>query len=221
MSAPDLDSIEFEGTTRGEFILRGALATGAVYGIGAIAPYVSSALAATATEDVGVLSFALSLEQLETAFYKAAIANAGLGAPALKLAKLFGGQESAHAATLSNVITQLGSKPAAAPKFQFGLTNEASFLKLAVKLEDTGVAAYNGAATRIKTPELLQTLGSIVQTEARHSAALRMAAGQDPAPSAFDKPLSTAQVAAAVKPFAQQGQPGQGQQQAQPPQSSG
>jgi rubrerythrin len=204
MSAPELDSIRIEGTTRAEFILRGALATGAVYGIGAIGPYVSSALSATAADDVNVLQFALSLEQAESAFYKAALANAGLTGDAQKLAKAFGAQEDDHVKALSDLINQLGTKPSAPPKFTFGLSDQASFLKLAVSLEDTGVGAYNGAAPAVRTPEILSTLGSIVQTEGRHSAALRMVAGQDPAPEAFDKPIGPAQASAAVKPYVQQ-----------------
>jgi rubrerythrin len=205
MSAPELHAIEFRGTTRAQFILRGALATGAVYGMGAIAPYVSSALAATAGEDVDVLGFALSLEQLESAFYKAALANAGLTGDAQKLAKAFGAQEDDHVKALTELLSQLGTKPSAAPTFNFGLTDQASFLKLAVTLEDTGVGAYNGAVPTIATPEIASTLGSIVQTEGRHSAALRMVAGQDPAPDAFDKPISARQAAAAAQPYVQQG----------------
>ena len=206
MTVARLDSIEVEGTTRAQFILRGALTTGAVYGFGAIAPFVSSALAATGDVDVTTLQFALSLEQLESAFYKAALANAGLSGDAQKFAKAFGGQEDEHVKTLSDLLNALGSKPAAPPKFSFGLTDQASFLDLAVQLEDTGVGAYNGAASnpQLVTPEVLSTLGSIVQTEGRHSAALRMVAGKDPAPQAFDKPLGPAQVSAAVKPYVQQ-----------------
>jgi rubrerythrin len=204
MSAPELHTVEIEGTTRAQFILRGALATGAVYGVGAIAPFVSGAFGATASDDVEILSFALALEQLETAFYKAALANAGLTGDLQKLAAAFGAQEAQHANALSALITQLGSKPAPAATAKFGLTDQASFLKLAVKLEDTGVGAYNGAAPLIKTPEILGALGAIVQTEARHSSALRMLAGQDPAPQAFDKGLTPTEVNAVVQPFVQQ-----------------
>jgi rubrerythrin len=204
MSAPELHTVEVEGTTRAQFIVRGALATGAVYGVGAVAPYVSGAFAATATDDLQILSFALGLEQLETAFYKAALTNAGLTGDLRKLAAAFGAQEAQHATALSDLITQLGSKPAPAPTAKFGLTDQASFLRLAVTLEDTGIGAYNGAAPQIKTPEILTALGGIVQTEARHSSALRMLAGQDPAPQAFDKGLTPTEVSSAVQPFVQQ-----------------
>jgi rubrerythrin len=189
--------------TRAQFILRGALAVGATYGAGAVAPFVSSAFAAVPGTDLEVVQFALGLEEVEAAFYKAALARAGLSGDVQKLATEFGAQEAEHVKALGQLITQLGGKPAAAPKTKFGLTDQASFLKLAVQLEDTGVGAYNGAAPKVKTPDLLATLGSIVQTEARHSAALRMAAGMDPSPAAFEKPISADQASAAVQPFIQ------------------
>jgi rubrerythrin len=201
MSAPELATVEVEGFTRASLILRGALAAGAAYGVGAVAPFVSSALGQTATGDEKIIEFALSLEQLEAAFYKAAIARAGLSGEASTLATSFGAQEVEHVTALTQLLTQLGGKPAAPPTTKFGLTDQASFLKLAVTLEDTGVAAYNGAVPLLRTSDLAAALGSIVNVEGRHSAALRMVAGQDPAPQAFDKPLAAAQVAAAVQPF--------------------
>jgi rubrerythrin len=191
-----------EGFTRSSFILRGAFATGAAYGLGAVAPFVSNALA-TASDDESVLAFALTLEQLESAFYKAALARGGLTGQAQTLAKAFGSHEDEHVTAIGQLLTQLGAKPAAPPKTKFGITDQASFLKLAVALEDTGVAAYNGAAPLLKTVDLVAALGSIVNVEARHSAALRTVAGQDPAPQAFDKPKSAIQVAATLQPFIQ------------------
>jgi rubrerythrin len=199
----DLAEIRVEGFTRASFILRGALAAGAAYGAGAVAPFVSNTFAAVPQSDLAVVEFALGLEQLEAAFYTAALARAGLGGQLKTLATEFGAHEAEHAKALGDLITQLGGKPAAPPKTKFGLTNQASFLRLAVVLEDTGVGAYNGAAPAVRTPDLLATLGEIAQTEARHSGALRMAAGLDPAPQAFEKPIAAPQVAQAVKPFIQ------------------
>jgi rubrerythrin len=201
MRVPELSRVEVEGMTRSAFILRGALAAGAAYGVGAVGPFVADAFGATAVKDVKVLEFALSLEQLEAAFYKAALANAGLSGNVKKLATLFGAHEAEHVQVLNGLLTQLGAKPPAPVQAKFGLTDQASFLKLAVALEDTGVGAYNGAAPAIQTPDLVAALGSVVQVEARHSAALRTLAGQDPAPQAFEKPLAAADVTARVQPF--------------------
>jgi rubrerythrin len=199
----EASDIRAEGHTRAAFILRGALAVGATYGAGAVAPFVSNAFAAVPEGDLTIVQFALGLEQVETAFYKAALARAGLSGNVKALASEFGAQEDDHAKALNQLLTQLGAKPEPAPKTKFGLTDQASFLKLAVQLEDTGVGAYNGATPAVGTSDLRAVFGSIVQTEARHAAALRLAAGMDPAPAAFDKPLSPDQVKSAVQPFIQ------------------
>ena len=68
-------------------------------------------------------------------------------------------------------------------------------------LEDTGVSAYNGAATLIKSVDVLAAAGGIVQIEARHAALIRLARGKSPAPLAFDKASEMASVLNAVKPF--------------------
>ena len=46
LNEPELGAVEGHGSSRASFILRGALATGAAIGATAVAPYVSSALAA-------------------------------------------------------------------------------------------------------------------------------------------------------------------------------
>jgi rubrerythrin len=199
----ELHTVQIEGMTRSAFILRGALAAGAVYGAGAVTPFVAEALGAGAADDQQILAFALGLEQLESAFYKAASAGAGLSGQAAALAKSFGAHEDEHVKAINGLITQLGAKPAAAPKAKFGLSDQASFLKLSVSLEDLGVAAYNGAIPLLKTPDLQSAFGSIVNVEARHSAALRALAGQDPSPGAFDKPKPADQVATELKTLVQ------------------
>jgi rubrerythrin len=188
-----------ERITRSTFILRGALGAAAAYGMGAVTPFVSQALG-SAADDAQVLSFALSLEQLESAFYKAASSGAGLSGQAAALAKTFGSHEDEHVKTISQLVNQLGGKPAAAATTKFtGLSGQAGFLKLAVTLEDLGVAAYNGAVPLLKTPDLVVALGSVVNVEARHSAALRALAGQDPAPQAFEKGKPADQVGVELK----------------------
>ncbi len=200
MAQPELAGIEVHGTTRGAFIVRGALAAGAVFGASTVAPFVSEALAAGGGGDADILNFALTLEYLETAFYKKA-QTLPLSAKTKALAKEFGAQEAQHVAALTKAISGAGATPVKSPKFSFPITDEASFLKLAVTLEDTGVSAYNGAAPSIKSKAILGAAGSIVQIEARHAAAIRLMAGQMPAPNAFDPKLSKDQVLKAVKPF--------------------
>lgn len=194
----ELQAIEVQGMTRSAFILRGALAVGATYGAGAVAPFVSRALAQDTASDIQNISFALSLEQLEAAFYAAALKTAKLSGEIKALATEFGKHEATHVDTLKALVGQLGGTAKAATAAKINLRSESEFLKAAVALEDIGVSAYNGLAPKLTTPDILQAVGSIVQVEARHSAALRFRAGQDPAPNAFDPVLTQAQAQAAA-----------------------
>jgi hypothetical protein len=189
------------GFTRSTFIARGAMATGSLYGAGAVSGYVSRALAQSGAGDLDILNFALTLEYLEAAFYKEGLAKAGLSGDAMKLAKEIGDHETQHVAALTQTIKKLGGKPVKAPGVTFPFKDQASFLKLAQVFEDTGVSAYNGAAPMISSKEVLGAAGSIVQVEARHAAAIRLLNGANPSPAAFDPTLSKNQVLKAVKPF--------------------
>lgn len=197
---PELHAIEVDGMTRSSFLLRATLAAGAMYGTGAVAPFVSSALAQTPSGDLAILNFALGLEQIEEAFLAYALKNAKLAGHVKKLATEFHAQEAQHVALLKQTVQMLGGKPVPAPKVKFtGVTDQQSFVRIGIQLEEAGVGAYNGAGPLIKTPDLLTAAGGIVQVEARHAAALRMQAGEDPAPAAFDTPLTPAKAQAAVK----------------------
>jgi rubrerythrin len=191
--------IEVPGMTRAAFIARGALAAGAAYGAGAVTPFVSRALAQGNGADISVVNLALTLEQLESAFYDAAVKSAKLTGQVKKLATEFAAHEKTHVDTLKQLVSQLGGKPAAAPKATFKSASQVAFLKAAVAIEDVGVAAYNGAIPSLATPDIVAALGSIVQVEARHAAALRFRAGSDPAPNAFEPVLTPQQVPSALK----------------------
>ena len=194
----ELQSIEVEGMTRSSFIVRGALAAGAAYGAGAVGPFVSRALAQDTASDIQVVNFVLGLENLEAAFYAAALKNANLSGQVKTLATEFAKHETAHVDTLKQLVQQFGGSPAAAPAAKFKVSSQADFLKTAVALEDLGVGAYNGAIPAVKEPGVVAALASIVQVEARHAAALRFRANQDPAPAAFDRALTPTQAKAAA-----------------------
>jgi hypothetical protein len=197
---PELEGVEVHGMSRASFILKGALGAGAVYGVSAISPFVGNALAASS--DVAILNFALTLEYLETDFYTSAGAKVGLTGQAKALAKSFGAEEAEHVAALTKAIKASGGKPVKKPTFAFPVKDQASFLKLAYTLENTGVGAYNGAGPALKSKALLAAAGSIVQVEARHAAAIAVLTGSQITPDgAFDKPLTTKQVLAAAGPL--------------------
>jgi hypothetical protein len=200
-AAPELAAIEIEPLSRGALIARGALGAAALYGAIAAGPLVRRAFAQMGDGDLEIFNFALTLEYLESAFYERALDDVKLGGETKEFAQTILDDENEHVAALVKTIGDLGGSPVAAPKVEFPFSNEAAFLKLAQTLEDTGVAAYDGAAPAIKSKELLATAGSIVQVEARHAARVRLARSQPPAPNAFDPTLTQQQVLRAVQPF--------------------
>jgi rubrerythrin len=201
-ASPELSAVEIHGMNRASFILRGAMTAGALYGATAVGPYVSKALAAAGGGDVGILNFALTLEYLETDFYTVKAKSVGLSGEARKLAALIAGHEEEHVAALTKAIKASGGTPVKKPLFAFPVTNQATFLKLAYVLENTGVGAYNGAGPSLQNKQLLAAAGSIVQVEARHAAAIALLTGEAITPNGgFDKPLTKPQVLAKAGPL--------------------
>jgi rubrerythrin len=151
--------------------------------------------------DVEILNYALTLEELESAFYAEANRGGRLSGIARTFSEVVGAHEAAHVTALRQV---LGSQAKPAPKFDFkGSTRDkVTFLKTAQTLEDTGVAAYQGQAGRIKSPDILASAGAILAVEARHAAWVREILGDSkapsPAPEAFSTPMSMQAVLDAV-----------------------
>jgi hypothetical protein len=84
----------------------------------------------------------------------------------------------------------------------FPVTNQASFLKLAYVLENTGVGAYNGAGPSLSNKQYLVAAGSIVQVEARHAAAIGLLVNESVTPDGgFDRPMTKAEVLAKAGPL--------------------
>jgi hypothetical protein len=196
MTAPQLAGVEAHGLTRASFILKGALTAGAIYGAAAVAPFVGNAFAA-GSSDVEILNFALTLEYLETDFYTHKAMSVGLRGEAKSLAALIAGHEQLHVDALVKAIKAAGGTPVKKPTFVFPVTNQASFLKLAYVLENTGVGAYNGAGPSLSNKQYLVAAGSIVQVEARHAAAIGLLINESVTPDGgFDRPLTKPEVLA-------------------------
>lgn len=130
------------------------------------------------SDDTGILNYAYALEQLEAAYYTAAIASAGfaaLSAPEKEVLSDLQKHEVIHEAFFKDVL-----KTAAIPKISFNASTVASLvanrdvlLRTSQLLEDTGVSAYNGAGKYLKNAANLLVAGKIVSVEARHAAAIR------------------------------------------------
>ena len=185
--------------TRGAFLLAGAMAAGAAAG-----PRVSAAFGQAGLRDDEILNFALLLERVEARYYQLAIQRVkGLSGENRRIFTEIRDNESEHVEVLSRLIGQYGATPVSQPRLDFGdaFSSEERFLEVAQMLEDTGVAAYDGAAPRITERLVLEAAGTIVQVEARHAAVVRYIRGEPITPGAFDKALTEPAVRRRVKPF--------------------
>jgi rubrerythrin len=151
--------------------------------------------------DLGIAIYALVLEQVETAFYSAAIGAGKLAGRPLELAKRFAAQEAQHVKALEAAVTQLGGKLPTKPVTKFDFTTAQTILQQAVTFENLGASAYLGQADRIVSKQLLGAALAIHSVEARHAAALSVAAGVDPSPAgAFAVPETAFNVITAIQP---------------------
>lgn len=185
--------------TRGAFLLSGALAAGA-----AATGRVGAAFAQSGSGDDEILNFALLLERLEARFYDLGLQRVkGMSAENRRIFSEIRDNESEHVETLVRLIGQFGVTPVAEPKLDFGdaFSSEARFLAVSQQLEDTGVAAYDGAAPKIQDRFILEAAGGIVQVEARHAAIVRYVRGEPISPGPFDRALSEPAVRKRVKPY--------------------
>jgi hypothetical protein len=163
----------------------------------------TEALAADLPDDIAILNFALTLEHLEARAYRDALASGKLSGKNAAYAQAYGAQEAAHVALLMQAITQAGKTPVSAQAtYNFPLfTDEQAVVGFLRVLEETGVAAYNGAARFIRDKGILAVAGGINQVEARHAAILRRQDGMPPVPSSVEKILTPDQTLAAAKPI--------------------
>jgi hypothetical protein len=201
--------MENTNTGRRAFLRGAALATAGVAGAGFLA---SPAIALNKTltyhdiptlrllnlpglpagNDIQVLNYALTLEDLEADLYIQALQRLTVGGtnkigkeiPGLGLSEMepdvaylreFAVVEAAHRdflrGSLDSLLTGLATRPR---KYDFGIESKSreDVLALILLVEATGLAAYLGAVPKLKTKLFITAAAAIQGTEARHTATI-------------------------------------------------
>ena len=142
--------------------------------------------------DVEILNYALTLEELQAAFYARAVNGGALSGELREFAEVVAAHEREHVELLRGA---LGAQARPAPRFAFGkaATSAPRFAETASELEELAVAAYNGQAANL-SKEALQAAARIVSVDARHAAWIRAIRGRPPASQATDEAKTRRQV---------------------------
>lgn len=165
----------------------------------------SSSSSASRKRDLEIVSYALTLEHLETDFYNTVLSSGVIKDRKLAdTAKMIRDNEQEHVDALTQTVKQLGGRPKR-PKTNFDAVLKGGpkmVLETAATVENLGAAAYLGQAPRITSKTVLAAALAIHSVEGRHAAALNRAVGKTIVPDgAFAKPASMAEVLPKVKPF--------------------
>ena len=190
-------------------------------GTGAIATNLftgkAEAQIAPAPTDLQLVNYALTLENLEAAFYVqglnrftandfarasySSLLSSSFTNAVLDNFKKIRDHEVAHVAALRGVVTSLGGIPNDPCNYNFGYNNFEEFLGVATALENTGVMAYAGAIGLIQS-KAIQTAGATIATiEARHASYLNLLSGAIPFPANTDTPKSMTEILAIAGGF--------------------
>ena len=168
--------------------------------------------------DFDVVQYALFLEHLENAFYRQGLEAfsvsdfqrglRGFRAGSLDMSgtMFVNGQqvrdavqrvadhEQAHAEDLSGLLASLGAEPLVeCSAYNFDFSSVETFMVTAQLLENTGVAAYVGAASVLTNPDFVRVAASIATVEARHACYFDLMTANREFPSAYDlaRPMGT------------------------------
>ncbi|KAL7893760.1 ferritin-like domain-containing protein [Trichoderma sp. SZMC 28014] len=169
----------------------------------------NAAAQALGLNDFDILQFALTLENLENAFYQQGFAKfpasdftaLGLSDAQIKDLTQIGFTESEHVIVLQSALAQSGIQPVAPCTYNFGFTDAAGMVATAAILENVGISAYLGAAPLLASPAILGVAGSILTIEARHQSSIRVFSQQEAVPQGFDAPLGPKAVFSLAAPF--------------------
>lgn len=131
--------------------------------------------------DIAILNYAYILEQLEAAFYEKVLEGGyyqSANAEERQILQDLYFHEVIHREFLKTALNSVAPPGKVAPDLIFNFSSvdfnsRMNVLTVAQILEDTGVAAYNGAGNLLENPAYLLVAGKIVSVEARHAAAIR------------------------------------------------
>ncbi len=166
------------GSSRREFLVLAAKGAAALGLTGALSGCVVAAAGTKKIDfrdDFGVLNFAYALECLESRFYTKVCESPprDLRAGELQVLQDIRDHEVAHRRFLKRSLQVLRVEVPMSVWPGIDFSSRSSVLGAAKTFEDLGVAAYNGAGSRIRLAEFLTIAGKIVSVEARHAAAIR------------------------------------------------
>lgn len=157
--------------------------------------------------DEDVLNYALTLEFLESEFYRQGNDAGLLSGKEAEYTQTIGADEDAHVAAITDTIMKIGGTPVEAPGVDFGqaFASRKSFLETAHVFENLGVGAYLGAAGFIQNKDILQAAAGIFGVEARHAAVIGNMLGLKPEGGVYmgstETPQDKAAVLKAATPF--------------------
>ena len=190
------------GTTRAQFLTRGAKGGLALVAGGAVLGLAEGTAFGAVTTDADIAKLAATAELLAIDFYGHAIASKKLKGDELAYLAGAKGNEVAHYDALKGVLK---SATPTGLKFTYptgAFSSRKSIGMLGEALETACVGAYMGAVGSLRSDALKSVAAEIGACESRHLSVLtNIAAGSIVAAPDLPKVLSAAQAGAALKPF--------------------
>lgn len=157
--------------------------------------------------DIGILNFALLLEEIESVFYAAVVTSGKItNSRDLEYIKYLRAQEDSHVKFLRGVLANQVLFTVQELSFNAYtlddiLSSRDRILNAAVALEDLGVHAYNGAGMSMTNPTFLLAAGSIVSVQARHAAGIRALLNRPTTEPDGDRLVTNANLDSNLNPF--------------------
>jgi Ferritin-like domain len=159
--------------------------------LGAIA-LLAGPLAARAAAQGGEFDYLIQAQEMEVSLYERA-RDLDLTGEAAALAGRYANHEAEHLQRLREALRREGEIQVSLVDF-----SEEDFTGLAQRVEGLVVGAINGAIPAVRDRGVRAELAAIVQTDARHAAAIRELRGNTTAPRNFDPGVSREGVDAAL-----------------------